>query len=210
MRRRLCPLVLLAAACAPVARVPLALPPREAPLEVRAAAYRANMGAVHNSLWRSWQVQFGDDPTERPFRDARPVLENAPEAARVLRERDQQMRLGWGLFGGGVGLTLGGLAMLPLAIDARERDTDRAEVLAPALVSLAGVILMSVSTFILGAAEPRVTYAVDAYNRWLWDALALPRARALSPALSATPSGLVPWPAPVPAAPPPWTAPPSP
>lgn len=198
MRHRLGPIVLLLAACAPVARVPIALPPREAPLEVRAATYRAHMGSVHNSLWRSWQVQFGDEPAERSLRDARPILENAPAASRVLRERDRQMSLGWGLFGGGVALTLGGLAMLPLAIADRDTLDDRVSPFAPALVSLAGVVLMSVSTFILGAAEPRVTHAVDAYNRWLWDALTLPRAGALSPSLTATPTGLAPWQAPSP------------
>lgn len=198
MGLRLCTLALLAAGCAPTVRVPITLPPREAPLEVRAATYRANMASVHNSLWRSWQVQFGDEPVERTLREARPLIENSPAAAQVLRERDAQMSLGWGLFGGGIGLTLGGLALLPLSISDGVASGDRINPIAPALVSLAGVIMMSVSTFILGAAEPRVTYAVDAYNRWLWDALALPRPGALAPSRAAPPSGLAPWQSPSP------------
>jgi hypothetical protein len=65
----------------------------------------------------------------------------------------------------------------------------------PLLTSVTGLAMVVVGTLIAGAAEPRVTNAVESYNRWLWDALALPRAlRTPHPAPPAT--GLAPWSAP--------------
>jgi hypothetical protein len=195
----------LTAACATTPRTPLRLPGPDAPLEVRAMTYRANMASVHNTLWRTGQVRVGDDPVERPFQEMRPVFENAPEAAELLRGREQQLRAGWGLFGGGIAIALGGAALLPLTVDRIPRD-ERISPLVPSLVSLAGVAMLAVGSFVIAGAESRVTYAVDAYNRWLWDALTLPRAGraveplrpmpATSPLISPPSMGAAPWSAP--------------
>jgi hypothetical protein len=185
--------VLVTTSCATVPREVLHLPAPNAPLELRVAAYRAGSATIRASLWRSWRVQVGDEPADRELRAARPLLENSPEASQILHERDQQSAVGWGLFGGGTALALGGAALLPLSFSDGSRDT--VSPLVPTLVSLTGVVMLAVSTFILGAAEPRVTNAVESYNRWLWDALALPRAlRTPHPAPPAT--GLAPWSAP--------------
>lgn len=185
--------LLLATSCAGAQREVLHLPPPNAPLELRVAAYRAGSATIRASLWRSWRVQVGDEPADRELRAARPLLENSPEASQILHERDQQSAIGWGLLGGGTALALGGAALLPLSISDGSRDT--VSPLVPALVSVAGIAMLLVGTFIGGAAEPRVTNAVESYNRWLWDALALPRAlRTPHPAPPVT--GLAPWSAP--------------
>jgi len=185
--------VWMTASCATVQREVLHLPAPNAPLEVRVAAYRAGSATIRASLWRSWRVQVGDEPADRALREARPLLENSPEASQILHERDQQSAIGWGLMGGGAALALGGAALLPLSISDGSRD--RVSPLVPALVSVAGLAMLLVGTFIGGAAEPRVTNAVESYNRWLWDVLALPRAlRTPHPAPPA--SGLAPWSAP--------------
>lgn len=185
--------MLLATSCAGVQREVLHLPAPNAPLELRVAAYRAGSATVRASLWRSWRVQVGDEPADRALREARPVLENSPEASRILHERDQQSALGWGLLGGGTALALGGAALFPLSISDGSRDT--VSPLVPLLTSVTGLVMVVVGTLIAGAAEPRVTNAVESYNRWLWDALALPRAlRTPHPAPPAT--GLAPWSAP--------------
>ncbi|MFO0630529.1 MAG: hypothetical protein U0325_33565 [Polyangiales bacterium] len=185
--------VLVTTSCATAQREALHLPPPNAPLELRVAAYRAGSATIRASLWRSWRVQVGDEPADRELRAARPLLENSPEASQILHERDQQSAIGWGLLGGGTALTLGGVALLPLSISDGSRD--RVSPLVPALVSASGLVMLMVSVFINGAAEPRVTYAVESYNRWLWDALALPRAlRTPHPAPPAP--GLAPWAAP--------------
>lgn len=185
--------VWMTASCATVQREVLHLPPQSAPLELRVAAYRAGSATIRASLWRSWRVQVGDEPADRELRAARSLLENSPEASQILHDRDQQSAIGWGLLGGGTALALGGVALLPLSFSDGSRDT--VSPLVPTLVSISGVVMLAVSTFILGAAEPRVTNAVESYNRWLWDALALPRAlRTPHPAPNAT--GLAPWSAP--------------
>ena len=185
--------VWMTASCATVQREVLHLPPQNAPLELRVAAYQAGSATIRASLWRSWRVQVGDEPADRALREARPLLENSPEASQILHERDQQSAIGWGLMGGGAALALGGAALLPLSISDGSRD--RVSPLVPALVSVAGLAMLLVGTFIGGAAEPRVTNAVESYNRWLWDVLALPRAlRTPHPAPPA--SGLAPWSAP--------------
>lgn len=182
---------LLAAGCAVPLGAPLRLPPASAPLELRAATYRENTAALRASLWRSWRVRVGDEPEDLSLREARPRLENAPEATTILRERDQQMTLGWGLVGGGAALAVGGALFLPLTFSDGGRDSAISPVI-PAVSSLAGLVLVLVGTMIGGAAEPRVTFAVEAYNRWLWDALHLPRGTS-APVAPVAPGPLAPW-----------------
>lgn len=190
-------LLLSVTACAAPQRAPLHLPTPDAPLEHRIAAYGANATTIRASLWRSWRVQVGDEPEDRSFRDARPLLENSPEASRILHERDQQMALGWGLFGGGTAAVLGGALAVPLTLGSAGRD-DRSDFLTPLLVSTAGIVLMAVGTLIAGGAETRATQVTETYNRWLWDTLALPRAGRTPHPAPPPPSGLTPWGAPPP------------
>ncbi|MEZ4393213.1 MAG: hypothetical protein R3A48_19180 [Polyangiales bacterium] len=184
-------LALLAAGCAVPLGAPLRLPPASAPLELRAATYHTHSASLRASLWRSWRVRFGDEPEDLSLREARPTLENAPEATSILHERDRQVTLGWGLVGGGGALTVAGALLLPLTLTDGGRDSAISPVI-PAVSSLAGLVLVLVGTMIGGAAEPRVTFAVEAYNRWLWDALHLPRG-ASAPVAPVAPGTLAPW-----------------
>lgn len=157
--------------CGAIPRAPLSLPPRDAPLEARVATYRARMASTHRGLWRPWEVQFGDDAGEVPLRDARATLENAPRAEEIFRERDNQFTIGGALIGVGTALVLGGAVATPFSV----RD-DGITPAIPVTLMLGGLIASTIGAFMLGSAEYQVTYGVDAYNRWLWDALALPRA----------------------------------
>ena len=169
--------------CGAVPRAPLALPPRDAPIELRAATYRAHTASVHRGLWRSWEVQFGDDLAEVPLRDARARLDHAPRAEEILRERDNQFTLGGALLGAGAALVLGGAIVTPLSV----RDDGFSPVV-PVSMMVGGLIATTVGALLFGGAEYQVTYATDAYNRWLWDALALPHPRGpMEPLLSTQP-----------------------
>lgn len=177
MRRAtpLCLALCVATACAPIARVPLRLPPRDAPTEVRAMAYRANAAEQHQSFWQGGRVTLGDAPQSVSLREARAVLENAPEAAAILAERDRRTTIGWGLLGGGAAVMLGSVGLAPLAADGSlgtSRDTGP---LIFALTAAAGLAAMIAGMFVGGAGDAEATRAAGAYNRWLWDALALPR-----------------------------------
>lgn len=183
---------LLAAGCAVPLGAPLRLPPASAPLELRAATYHARTASLRASLWRSWRVRFGDEPEDLSLREARPTLENAPEATTILRERDRRVSLGWGLVGGGAALAVAGALLLPLSFSDGGRDSGALSPVIPAVTSLAGFALLLVGAMIGGAAEPRVTFAVEAYNRWLWDALHLPRGTS-APVGPVAPGPLAPW-----------------
>lgn len=179
--------------CAAVAPRPLALPPRSAPLEQRVAVYRARAAMPHMAF-SGWAARIGDGPV-LPLDEARPVLANAAEAEAILHSRDNQLLLGWSLFGAGTAVMLSSLAVLPSAIDTRDRG--EFPVLPFALVGL-GEALALPSAIILGGAQRNIPPATEAYNRWLWDALDLPRSAS---------DGRVPAPTPHPAAPAPWQGP---
>lgn len=175
--RRVGAVVLLAqVGCAIPLGTPLRLPPASAPIELRAAVYRQNMAAMRASLWRGWRVRVGDARSDLPLREARPLLENSPEASRVLRERDRRSILGWTLSGSGLAAMVGGSVAFGLVLRSDGRDDERVSPMIPLLVAVAGVALLSAGTLTVGAADAQIPLAVDEYNRWLWDALRLPRA----------------------------------
>ncbi len=86
----LCIALSIAAACGPIARIPLSLPSRDAPMEVRAAAYRARAADLQGSVWRGSPVRIGDARETVSLNDARGLIENAPEAAAILEVRDRR------------------------------------------------------------------------------------------------------------------------
>ncbi len=157
----------LVQACATVAPSRLSLPPREAPLEERVAAYRAHAAMPHIAL-SGWAFRVGDGAV-RDLDVARPVLANAAQAEAIFQERDARRAAGWGLLAGGLAATLGALIALPFLLDGR----DDALPLPLALVALGGGA-EAAGALLLGAGERKVPFAAEAYNRWLWDELALP------------------------------------
>lgn len=181
----------LVASCAPLERIPLNLPPRDATLDVRVAAYRARAATPQQTLWQGTVVRVGDAAEPVPLYEARRVLENAPEAEAIFeaRERRRTFDAGLTIAGGVVMLTSGGLALfgpVPPASDER---------LVLSIVGGVGAIAMLVGLFMNQSSEADSTRAVSVYNRWLWDALALPREPLppLSPArLAPTPPGALP------------------
>lgn len=89
-RTSMCLVLALAAACGPIVRIPVNLPPRDAPMEVRVAAYRAHAADLQPSLWQGSRVRLGDARETIALRDAREVIENAPEAEAILAARDRR------------------------------------------------------------------------------------------------------------------------
>lgn len=183
----------LAQGCARVTPRPLSLPPREAPLAQRAATYRAR-AAMPNMGFAGWGLRVGDGAV-RAVDDARPILANAAEAEEILHTRDNQLALGWTLFGVGTAVILSSIATLPYTLDAR--DTRGAVVLPLTLVGLGAAIALP-SAVLLGSAQRSVPTAAEAYNRWLWDELDLPRLApdgSVSPSRSSapTPHPATPW-----------------
>ena len=102
-RTSVCLVPSLAAACGPIVRIPVNLPPRDAPMEVRAAAYRAHAADLQGSVWQGSRVRMGDARETIALRDAREVIENAPEAAAILAARDRRWTFWMGLSSGGAG-----------------------------------------------------------------------------------------------------------
>lgn len=186
--------LLLAQGCARVTPRPLSLPPRDAPVERRVATYRARAAMPHMGF-AGWGLRVGDGPV-RTVDDARPILANAAEAEEVFHTRDNQLALGWTLFGVGSALMLSSIVTVPYAIDAR--DGREALVLPLTLVGLGAAVALP-SAVLLGGAQRSVPTAAEAYNRWLWDELDLPR---LAPD-----EGVAPPRSPSPHPPPPWQAP---
>ncbi len=160
----------LAQGCARVTPRPLSLPPREASIAQRAATYRARAAMPHMGF-AGWGLRVGDTPV-RAVDDARPILANAAEAEEILHTRDNQLALGWTLFGVGTAVMLSSIATIPYMIDAR--DTRGGVVLPLTLVGLGAAIALP-SAVILGSAQRSIPTAAEAYNRWLWDELDLPR-----------------------------------
>ncbi|MFO0602151.1 MAG: hypothetical protein U0324_03200 [Polyangiales bacterium] len=157
----------LVQACATVAPARLSLPPREAPLEERVAAYRAHAAMPHVGF-SGWAFRVGDGAV-RDLDEARPLLANAAQAEAIFQERDARRAAGWGLVAGGLATTLGALIALPILLDARD------DALTPTLSVMAlGGGAEVVGALLLSAGERKVPFAAEAYNRWLWDALALP------------------------------------
>lgn len=186
------PLALVAAlaltpACATLGTQPLHLPPRTAPLEHRVAAYREHLAMPHMGF-AGWGMRLGDGEI-LPVDTARTFLANAPEADAVMRDHDRRNVIGWSLIGGGLALRLGSLAVLPFALD--RDDPSSVPVLPFALITL-GAGASIPGTFLLAGAQRRIPMAAEEYNRWLWRALALPRAGDLGapPVTSTTPT---PW-----------------
>jgi hypothetical protein len=183
----------ITSSCAAVAPRPLSLPPRSAPLEQRVATYRARAAMPHMAF-SGWATRIGDGPV-LPLDEARPVLANAAEAEAILHTRDNQLVLGWSLFGVGTAVMLSSLVVLPSTIDTRDRG--EFPVLPFALIGLGAAIALP-SAIILGGAQRNIPPATEAYNRWLWDALDLPRN---------APDGRLPAPTPHPATSAPWQGP---
>lgn len=74
----MCLALALVASCAPLERIPRNLPPRDAPLDVRVAAYRARAAPPQQTLWQGTVVRVGDAAEPVPLYEARRVLANAP------------------------------------------------------------------------------------------------------------------------------------
>jgi hypothetical protein len=184
-RTLMCPVLALAAACGPIVRIPVNLPPRDAPMEVRVAAYRAHAADLQGSLWQGSRVRLGDARETIALRDAREVIENAPEAEAILAARDRRSTFAMGLSSGGAAVVLTCFSLATWGPMAESRD---GSFLAVSITGVVGALAMVVGTLIGFSAEADGTRAVGAYNRWLWDALALPRAQ--DPAVS--PAALVP------------------
>ncbi len=181
-------------ACATIAPQPLRLPPRSAPVEHRAAAYRAHAAMPHLAF-SGWAMRLGDEPVA-PLNEVRPFLANSREAEEILHARDNQMALAWGLTGAGLALVLSSLIALPLGLD---RDDPSSVTTVPLTLLALGAALSVPATFVMSAAQRRLPPAAEAYNRWLWDELDLPRA---------APDGRVVGPTPHPAlSPTPWAQP---
>jgi hypothetical protein len=172
MRHTACALGLIfvvAQACATVPPRPLALPPPAAPLEERVVAYQEHAAMPHLTFG-GWAMRVGEGAVAE-LDDARPTLANAPEAEAILHDRDTQHALGIGLMIGGTAVAVGA-ALLPLfTLD----DRDFSLTLPLSLITL-GLGAEIAGVFIEAAAQRKVPVAAEAYNRWLWGALDLPRA----------------------------------
>jgi hypothetical protein len=184
-RTSVCLVPSLAAACGPIVRIPVNLPPRDAPMEVRAAAYRAQAADLQGSVWQGSRVRMGDARETIALRDAREVIENAPEAAAILAARDRRWTFWMGLSSGGAAVALTCFSLATWGPMAESRD---GSFLAVSITGVVGALAMVVGALNGFTAEADGTRAVGAYNRWLWDAPALPRAQ--DPVVS--PAALVP------------------
>ncbi len=178
--------------CATVPPQPLNLPPRNAPIEHRIAAYRGHAAMPHVTF-SGWAMRLGDEELAQ-LGEVRPFLANAPEAEEQMHARDNQMAIGWTLFGVGMASMLSAVAVVPAYSD--RGGSVSGEVTLPLTLLLLGAGLAVPAAFVMNAAQRRVPPAAEAYNRWLWNELDLPRA---------APDGRVVGPTPHPAlSPSPW------
>lgn len=186
MRRPACVCfaLVLVASCGPITRIPLNLPQRDAPLEVRVGAYRARAATLQQSRWQGAEVRIGDTTEPVSLHEARRVIENAPgvEAIFEARERRRTFAASVTAAGGVVMLTGYGVALFGPSTLSRD------ETLAFTITGSVGAIVTAVGFLMNMVAEADSTRAVGVYNRWLWDALALPR----EPVPAVSPAGLVP------------------
>lgn len=181
-------------ACAAVRPQPLRLPPRTAPLEHRVAAYRAHAAMPHIALTvGGWAMRMGDEDVSS-IDEVRPFLANSPAAEEQLHERDNQNAISWALLGTSLAMLLGSLVTIPFAID---RDGPVGGITLPLTLIGVSTALSVPAAFVAAAAQRRVPPAAEAYNRWLWNELDLPRAapdgRLLGPTPHPAPASPTPW-----------------
>jgi hypothetical protein len=133
-------------------------------------AYHQHVAMPHGG-WDGWALRMGDGPVRELAHD-RPYLANAPEAEDGLHARDNRRALAWTLIGAGLGTAL--ISLLILGIS-QSSDPSGFSVV-PLAGVLSGALLTVPGVCVQADAEQRVPPAVEAYNRWLWRELDLPRA----------------------------------
>ena len=151
---------------------PPTLPPPEATIEARAAAYHTHAASLDIDLWSGLQVRRGQWPEAESPGAARAWLSASPQAAQQLTDRETYYRSGIVALVLGVVSTVTAVAGLPVYIDSSGGTADLAVPTLLIGVGLAGTIIGS---FLLAAAERCVPRAVASYNDWLWQALRLPQ-----------------------------------
>lgn len=168
---------------------PVHLPPPDAPIETRVVAYRS-LAAMPHRNFNGWRMRAGDGAEVGDVNDARAVMQNSPESARVFEDYDSTRRTGFWLMGGGIVATLGAPTILLATTNFRRSggDPDTLSLAALSLTTLVGAVVMVVGAFIVGGTEHYVPEAAEAYNRWLWRRLALPERITLEGALHPSPS----------------------
>lgn len=167
---------------------PLRLPSPTEALEVRVAAYHELAGMPHRNM-NGWRMRVGTGDVG-DVDEARAVMQNAPEARRIFEDYDSTRRLGFGLMAGGLGAVLASPTLL-LGVDRTGGSrADAGTVAGLSLMVLVGTVVSTIGAIVVGGTERHIPEATEAYNRWLWQRLALPT-RAM---LQALPEGAVPTP----------------